>query len=134
MNAYLVIKSAHLTFVTCSGLLFIVRGAAVLAHHRWPIKSFWRILSYLIDTGLLATGLMLIGLLAIDPVSSLWLGVKLLLMLVYIVLGSFALKRAKTVAGQRLAYVGAVCLLLFIASIALAHHPLGVLRGWVGQV
>lgn len=122
------IKAAHLGFVTCSAILFAVRGGAVLANCRWPMKKPWRMLSYIVDTGLLATGLVLAATLAIDPIDSSWFRVKLLLIPAYIVLGSYGLKRATTFEGRLRAYIGAVCLLLFIVSVALAHHPLGVLH------
>jgi uncharacterized membrane protein SirB2 len=121
-------KFAHVSLVLASGLLFALRGALVLADQGWAMAKPWRLLSYGIDTLLLAAGLTLWAGLSLNPVTSPWLGVKLSLLLLYIALGSLALKRAPTLATRRASYAGALVVYLFMASVALAHHPLGVLR------
>ncbi|MFP5466629.1 MAG: SirB2 family protein, partial [Gammaproteobacteria bacterium] len=65
--------------------------------------------------------------LQLHPWQQTWLGVKLVLLLVYIVLGSLALKRAPTRAGKAFFFVAALTVIGFMASIAVAHHPLGFL-------
>ncbi len=83
-------------------------------------------LSYLIDTTLLTAGLLLMQITQQYPGSHDWLSVKLVMLVVYIGLGFFALRRGRT-RGQRAVYfVTALVTYLFIISIALTHHPLGV--------
>jgi len=125
---YLPIKHAHIGLVVASGLLFAVRGAAVQAGQGWAMRAPWRRLSYAIDTVLLAAGASLWAVLQLHPLHSAWLGTKLLLLLLYIVLGSLALKRGRTAGVRRGAYAAALAVYLFIATVALAHHPLGLLR------
>jgi uncharacterized membrane protein SirB2 len=103
-----------------------VRGAAVLAGQGWAMRRPWRWLSYGIDTVLLSAGVTLWAVLSLDPVRSPWLGTKLLLLVLYIVLGSLALKRAPTPTTRRLSFAAALGLYLFMASVAVAHHPLGI--------
>ena len=122
------IKQMHIALVAASGLLFTVRGAAVLTGQRWAMCSPWRSLSYGIDTLLLSAGVSLCAILSLNPVQSPWLGTKLLLLVLYIVLGSLALKRAPTPATRRLSFAAALCVYLFMASVAVAHHPMGVLH------
>ncbi len=122
------LKTAHISLVLMSGLLFAWRGALVLTGRSWAMARPWRVLSYGIDTLLLAAGVTLWSVLSLNPVASPWLGVKLLLLVLYIALGSLALKRARTPALQRASYAGALGVYLFVASVALAHHPLGFLR------
>lgn len=122
---YLPLKHGHVGLVTASGLLFAVRGAAVLAGQGWAMRPAWRRLSYGIDTLLLAAGAGLWALLQLHPVHSPWLGTKLLLLAVYIVLGSLALKRARAPAARAASYAAALVLYLFIAGVARAHHPAG---------
>jgi uncharacterized membrane protein SirB2 len=126
---YLSLKMAHVSLVAASGTLFAVRGAAVLAGQRWAMLKPWRLLSYVIDTGLLALGVTLWLLLGLGPVQSPWLGTKLVLLLLYIVLGSLALKRGRTPAMRRGAYVAALLTFVFMATVAVKHHPLGLLAG-----
>ena len=55
-----------------------------------------------------------------------WLTVKVLLLVVYIVLGSFALKRGRTPRVRAWCYAAALVVYLFIVSVARAHDPLGI--------
>lgn len=135
MNAlswYPEFKHFHITLVAASGLLFAVRGVAVLAGQGWAMRKPWRWLSYGIDTLLLGAGVTLWVTLAINPVHNPWLATKLTLLVVYIVLGSLALKRAPTPAAQRLSFVAALAVYGFMVSVAWAHHPLGVLHSLAG--
>lgn len=120
------IKAAHILFVTLSGVLFAFRGAAIVMGAHWVMAKPWRMLSYVIDVCLLAAGVSLLVMLSLNPVSIPWLGVKLICMLLYIVLGSLSLKRAPSENVRRLAYAGALLIFGFIVTIALSHHPLGL--------
>lgn len=127
---YPAVKTAHIGLVLASGCLFALRGALVLAGQGWVMATPWRMLSYGIDTLLLTAGVTLWAVLSLNPVTSPWLGTKLLLLLLYIVLGSLALKRARTTAMRRVSYVGALVVYLAMGSVAVAHHPLGLLQVW----
>jgi len=130
--AYAEIKLAHIALVASSGTLFAVRGAAVLAGRRWAMVKPLRVASYVIDTLLLTAGATLWALLALQPLRDAWLGTKLVLLVVYVVLGSVALKRGRTPAARAAAYAAALAVFLFMVSVARAHHPLGVFAAWWG--
>lgn len=89
------------------------------------MQPFWRYLSVVIDVLLLAAGASLWALLGLHPVRNAWLGVKLGLLVVYIVLGSFALKRGRTRAQRMVFFIAALAVVLSMAGIALAHDPAG---------
>lgn len=127
------IKSAHVGLVVASGGLFAVRGALVLAGRQGAMARPWRMLSYGIDTLLLCAGVALWALLSLNPVSSPWLVAKLFLLATYVVLGSLALKRARTAVAQRASYVAALGVYLFMAAVAVAHHPAGPWQLWGAQ-
>ena len=120
---YVPIKLAHIGLVALSGALFSARGAAVLAGRAWPMTRGLRVASVAIDTSLLAAGVALWYLLSLQPLRDAWLGSKLLLLVLYVVLGTLALKRRCA-----WAYIAAIACFAFMVSIALAHHPLGVLK------
>lgn len=126
------IKAAHVGLAICSGIVFAVRGAAVLAGMRWPNALPVRLASYTIDTGLLTAALMLLTLLPGALYANGWLAVKLALLVVYIVLGVFALRRARTRPVQAACYVAALAVFATVYSIARAHHPLGFMYGLAG--
>lgn len=120
------IKWVHIFAVIASGSLFALRGAGALAGARWPMWAPLRYLTYTVDTVLLTAALMLATLLHQYPFVHGWLTVKVGLLVVYIVLGSFALKRARTRRAQAWFYVAALAVYLFIVSVARAHHPFGI--------
>jgi len=127
LEFYPQIKAVHIGCVVASGSLFALRGALLLAGQRWANHAAIRYLSYAIDTVLLTAALMLATVLRQYPFVHGWLTVKVLLLVVYIVLGVFALKRARTTRGRALAWVAALATFAFIYSVARAHHPLGLL-------
>ena len=116
---------AHIGFVVASVTLFAARGWGVLASQAWPMRQVWRGASVWIDVGLLSAGGTLWYLLQFNPWHDRWLGAKLMLLLVYIGLGSYALKRAPTRAAKAAFFVAALACVAFMASIALNHDPLG---------
>ena len=121
------IKAVHVAAIMASGLLFLLRGAGVQAGAAWPMAAPLRYLSYSIDTILLTAALMLVTILHQYPFVDDWLTAKVLLLVVYVVLGTFALKRGRTRATRTACWIAALLVYLFIASIARAHHPLGLL-------
>ena len=120
------VKWVHVAAVITSGALFTLRGAAQLAGARWTMAAPLRYLSYTIDTVLLTAALMLATMLHQYPFVHGWLTVKVLLLVVYVVLGSFALKRGHSRAIRAVCFVAALAVYLFIVSVARAHDPWGL--------
>jgi uncharacterized membrane protein SirB2 len=90
-----------------------------------------RFLSYAIDTVLLTAALMLATMLPSAMFANGWLAAKLVLLVVYAILGTFALKRGRTYRQRMACFFGALAVFAFMIGIAWAHHPLGVLAGFV---
>lgn len=130
MFGYLTIKHLHLACVGFSILLFTLRGLGVLAGVGFANHRFLRVLSMGIDTLLLVFGVWLAVLLQLNPITVGWLGLKLLLLVAYIVLGTFALKRARSWRAKFLCWLAALATVGLMYGIAKAHHPLGWLRWW----
>ena len=126
LEFYPQIKAVHIAAVMASGSLFLVRGAAVQLGAAWAMAAPLRYLSYAIDTALLTAALMLATIIHQFPFVQGWLTAKVLLLVVYVVLGSFALKRGRTRVVRTSCWVAALLVYLFIVSIARAHHPLGI--------
>jgi uncharacterized membrane protein SirB2 len=122
------LRHLHVSLVLCSGALFAARGLAVLAGAAWPLRRAARTVSVVIDTALLAAGATLWTMLQIHPLREAWLGAKLALLVLYIMLGSLALKRARTPAGRAAAFAAALAVYGTMLSIALSRHPLGAWR------
>jgi uncharacterized membrane protein SirB2 len=65
------------------------------------------------------------------PFVQAWLTVKVLLLIVYVVLGVYAFKYAKTRRSRWGFWLAALVVFLAIVSVARAHHPLGALLSLV---
>ena len=122
---YPLIKHAHVGLAITSGSLFAVRGLAVLVGGRWAMRSPVRHASMGIDTLLLVAALLLLLVLQLNPFAVAWLRVKLMLLVGYIVLGTFALKRARGTEARVLCFIAALACFLMMHSVARTHNPLG---------
>lgn len=127
---YSQIKLVHILCVILSGSLFAVRGLLVLSGSARGNYALLRYLSYAIDTTLLTAALMLTVILHQYPFVQPWLTVKVLLLVVYIVLGVFALRRGRTPTVRGYCFFAALAVYLFMASVAYFHDPLGAVRFW----
>ena len=120
--SYLAFKHLHLTCVGLSAALFFVRGLLMLWRPDALRASWARITPHVVDTVLLvaAIGMLVNG--RINPLDDPWLLAKIGALLVYIGLGTVALKRGRT-RGVRLgAWLGALAVLLYIVSVALTKQ------------
>lgn len=123
---YPFVRWAHIGLVLTSGSLFAARGLGVLLGAQWAMTPGVRRLSYSLDTALLAAALLLLYILDLNPFAVAWLGTKIALLLFYIVLGTFALKRARTPRMRLVFYIASLLCFAFMLTVARAHHPLGL--------
>lgn len=120
---YSLLKHLHLTTVAVTLALFILRGAWMMADSPRLQARWVRIVPHVNDTLLLASGLGLAVLIKQYPLVDGWLTAKLLALILYIGLGTLALKRGKS-RGQRIAaWVAALLVLGYIVAVAVAHDP-----------
>lgn len=126
---YPVLRHLH---IACAGLtivLFALRGCLMIAESRWQRIAVLRYLPHAVDTVLLTSALMLTTIIHQYPFSTGWLTAKVMLLLVYIVLGSIALKRGRSKRIRVAAFVAALMTVGFMVSVAREHHPLGIFAG-----
>ena len=124
------IKAVHILCVLLSGALFALRGTLVLAGRNGAAQ--WapvRYLSYSIDTTLLTAALMLLTILPGALFANGWLTTKMVLLVVYVVLATLALKRASSRRARAICFALALGTYLFMLGVARMHHPLGWLHG-----
>ena len=129
IELYPQLRWVHISLVLISGSLFAARGVGVLVGAHWSMVPAVRRLSYTIDTALLSAALLLLYLLDLNPFVVTWLCTKMVLLVVYIALGTLALKRARTVGTRSLCFVAALLCYGFMLTVALAHHPMGGFAG-----
>ncbi|HEX7341196.1 MAG TPA: SirB2 family protein [Rhodanobacteraceae bacterium] len=120
----------HITCVVLSGSLFLTRGGMLLAGLQVANHKVVKRVSYLIDSMLLAAAIALTTIIHQYPFVDAWLTVKVVLLVVYIVLGVFALRRGRSRAVRAGCFVAALAVFLFIVSVAVTMDPYGALV-WV---
>ena len=112
---YIIIKHIHLLLVAITLVLFNLRFWLKVVYPDHQTHRVLKILPHLNDTLLLLTGLWTMHLAKWNPVGNAqWLGIKLLLLVVYILAGSWAIK--STPRSQR-AWIGYGVAMFCIISI-----------------
>jgi len=118
------LKYIHVTCVTLSYSLFFLRGVWMLRDSPLLQQRWVRIAPHIVDSLLLASAIALAWQLGISPLSAPWLAAKILGLLVYIVIGTIALKRGKTKRIRLFAWLIAQVVFFYIVSVAVTHDPL----------
>ena len=95
MSWYLILKHAHITFAVISFLGFSLRGYWMVMESALLQTKAAKILPHLNDTLLLGTAIALVVMTRQYPIVVGWVTLKILLLILYIVFGTFALKRGR---------------------------------------
>jgi len=124
---YLLLKSIHITAVALSLVGFLARGLGMLIGAQWVRSRTAKTAPHVIDTLLLLSAVGMLVMLHLNPLTVPWLAAKLAGLLVYIALGSVALRPSSASMPTRAAS-GFAALLVFgwIVSVAITKQPLGV--------
>lgn len=117
------IKELHVTLAVLTAVFFIYRGVLMLAGSGSLHRKWVRIAPHVIDTFLLATGLWLAANFYPTFYYQPWLLIKIIAVIVYIVLGSIAIRRGRTKSIRLLAFLGSLLLLAYIFSVAINKTP-----------
>ena len=119
---YLALKNSHITLAIISIVLFLVRAGASINRSKPPSIRF-RILAHLVDTLLLGLGVALAYMLAINPLYTPWLGIKLVAIAGYIGCGTLVMKgKTKRIKGYAMAM--SLILVVYILMLAINKDPL----------
>lgn len=89
--------------------------------------KFTKIAPHVIDTLLLGSAITLLFIIGQYPFINHWLTAKLIGLVVYIVLGTIAIKRGKTKGQRSVALVAALITFGYILSVAIRRDPMGFL-------
>lgn len=119
------IKYMHLSAVLLSFAGFILRAGWMLMDSPMLKRRWVRVLPHIIDTLLLLSALWLVYLMSLPLLQTDWLLAKIIALLVYIVLGTMALKRARTRLHRLIFAVLAILVFLYIVSVALSKSVYG---------
>ncbi len=128
MNSFLVIRSIHITCAALSLGGFVTRGILRAFNSRLLQTRFVRVIPHVVDTLLLVSAVRLAMLIGFAANAS-WLLTKIGALLVYVVLGSIALKHGSNRVICVASWLGAIVVFAFIVSVARTHLPPGFFAG-----
>lgn len=126
---YLALRHVHIGCAILTIALFLLRGGLMIVESPWLRSRTLLVLPHVVDTALLTTALMLTTIVHQYPFVQGWLTMKVVLLVVYIVLGSLAIKRGRTKRIRVSAFAAALLTIGFLVTVARVHDPLGVFAG-----
>jgi uncharacterized membrane protein SirB2 len=122
--SFLTLKAVHVSCAAISFALFFLRGiwsfnGSPIMQQRWV-----KIAPHVVDTLLLASALALAFTIQQYPFVDGWLTAKFFGLVLYILLGTIALKYGKTKAVRVSAWLAALAVFAYIVLVAKQHNPL----------
>lgn len=120
---YLIIKHLHVLAATITIAGFILRGYWMLSNSDNLDRKITRVAPHVVDTLFLVSGIAMLVLLSMNPLTQPWLLAKFIGLLAYILLGSIAIRRGRTREVQVIAFVAAVSVFAYIVGVALSKTP-----------
>lgn len=121
---FLLLKTIHVSCVALTLVLFVTRGALMLADSPLLGGRLLRIAPHVNDTLLLGSAIWMAIISRQYPFAESWLTAKLLALLVYIGAGMLALSYGRTKRVRTAAWLFALMVFAYIVSVALTRNPL----------
>ena len=122
--SYVLLKYVH-TFAAVATICgFLLRGWWMLTDSDLLQHRVTRIVPHINDAILLLAGIGMLRVLALNPFTQTWLVAKFAGLIVYIMLGTIALKRGPTKEIRGIALAAAIAVFAWVAGVALAKTPL----------
>ena len=115
------IKLIHMSTAFISISLFLLRGFWVFRESPMMTKKWVKILPHVNDTILLTTATLLAINIQQYPFVDAWLTAKITALIIYIVFGMFALKRAKEMKNKVVFFILALLTFSYIVGVALTR-------------
>lgn len=118
---FLFLKIVHITCAITTICGFILRGYWMMTASDWLQRKPVRIAPHVIDALFLVSGIAMLYVLSINPFTQSWLIAKFGGLVIYVLLGTIAIKRGPTLQIRVIALVGAVSVFAYIAGVALSR-------------
>ncbi|HHJ80309.1 MAG TPA: regulator SirB [Candidatus Tenderia electrophaga] len=118
------VKIIHVSCALLSITGFITRGILMMRESVLLQARLFRIAPHIIDTLLLATAIWLAVKYGLSPGDNPWLMAKIIALLLYIGLGTVALKRGKTKQVRIIAWLAALLVFAYIVAVAVTKSAM----------
>ena len=121
--AFSLLKQLHLSTIALTLALFVLRGFWMMRQSPRLQARWVRIVPHLNDSLLLASGISLAILTQQYPLVNDWLSAKFFALILYIVLGTIALKRGQTRSQRIAAWFAALLVFGYMVAVAVTRDP-----------
>ena len=119
-----IVKTIHIVCALLSISGFVGRGLLMIKGSPLLIARWVKISPHIIDTVLLLSAIVLASQWGWSALQMPWLLAKIMALLIYIVLGSLALRPGRPQSVRISAWLAAIVTFTYIVSVALAKNPL----------
>lgn len=126
MEFYTAIKLIHIATAIASILGFILRGFLIFNSANITRPKMVNIIARINDSILLISAIVLVFFTAYYPVTTNWINAKILLLLLYIILGTIALNRGKTKNVRFTAWILAILTYIYIMMVAITKTTIAI--------
>jgi uncharacterized membrane protein SirB2 len=126
--SYLALKALHVGCVITSYSLFVLRGVWMLRGSALLQRRWVKIVPHVVDTLLLTSAILLALTIRQYPFVASWLTAKVIGLVLYIALGTIALKRGRTLTIRASAWIAAQLVFFYIVAVAVTHTSAPFLR------
>jgi uncharacterized membrane protein SirB2 len=120
---YATLKSIHVATVAATYGLFVLRGMWMMLDSPLLHARVVRIVPHMIDTVLLAAGIAMAVMIRQYPLLAGWLTAKVIGLVLYVGLGTVALKRGRSRRERIAAWLAAQVVFLYIVAVAYSRSP-----------
>lgn len=122
--SYGLIKNLHTlaALLTISG--FMLRGYWMVTGSDRLTHRITRTVPHIVDTIFLLSGIAMLAMLSLNPLSQGWLLAKFTGLIVYILLGTIAIRRGTTLQIRKVAFVVALAVFAYIVGVALSKSAI----------
>ena len=124
VTTYVFLKYVHVSSVMLSGTGFVLRGVWMMRGSPMLARRWVRVAPHVVDTVLLASAIALAVTIGQYPLANGWLTAKVLGLIAYIVLGTIALKRGRTLEYRIMAFCGALLVYAYVIAVAISKSAL----------
>ena len=120
---YPLIKNLHAlaAIVTITG--FILRGYWMMTNRDILQHRVTRTVPHIVDTIFLLSGIAMLVMLSLNPLTQSWLLAKFAGLILYILLGTVAIRRGSTLQIRTIAFIAALSVFGYIVGVALSKSP-----------
>ena len=120
---YAWVNALHVGSVALSYAGFVARGVLMIRQSPLLATRWVRVAPHVVDTVLLASAIALVVMSRQYPFVEPWLTAKVLALILYIGLGTVALRRGKTMRVRIVAWIAAQIVFLYMVAVAVTRGP-----------